>query len=84
MNKLKLINESDIRRKIIEIRGKYVILDSDLAELYHVMTGNLNKAVKRNIKRFPEEFCFRLTSEEYKALIFQSGISKGRGGNRNI
>ena len=48
---------------------------SDLAMLYHVETYNLNKAMKRNVDRFPEDFCFQLTKEEYKNLIFQSGIS---------
>lgn len=51
------------------------MLDSDLAMLYHVETFNLNKAMKRNVDRFPEDFCFQLTKEEYKNLIFQSGIS---------
>ncbi len=59
------------------------MLDSGLAELYGVTTFNLNKAVKRNQDRFPEDFCFRLTSEEYQALRFQIGILKsGRGQHR--
>ena len=53
-----------IQNKIYEIRGQRVMLDRDLAELYGVTTGNLNKAVKRNIERFPEDFMFQLTSEE--------------------
>ena len=69
-----------IQRKIYEVRGTKVMLDKDLAELYQVTTGNLNKAVKRNIKRFPPDFMFRLTSEEWEALRFQNGIIKaGRG-----
>ncbi|EKD27672.1 MAG: hypothetical protein ACD_79C00642G0001 [uncultured bacterium] len=59
------------------------MLDMDLAELYNVTTGNLNKAVKRNIKRFPNDFMFQLTKQEFKDLIFQFGISK-RGGRRNL
>ena len=56
------------------------MLDKDLAELYQVTTGNLNKAVKRNIKRFPPDFMFQLTTEEWEALRFQNGIiKKGRG-----
>ena len=56
------------------------MLDRDLAELYLVTTGNLNKAVKRNIKRFPLDFMFQLTPEEWESLRFQSGILKtGRG-----
>ena len=50
-----------IQNKIYEIRGQRVMLDRDLAELYGVTTGNLNKAVKRNIERFPERFMFQLT-----------------------
>lgn len=56
------------------------MLDRDLAELYQVTTGNLNKAVKRNIKRFPSDFMFRLTAEEWESLRFQFGILEaGRG-----
>jgi len=58
------------------------MLDKDLAELYGVSTGNLNKAVKRNIKRFPDDFMFQLTDEEFKILIFQIGISSW-GGTRS-
>lgn len=69
-----------IQNKIYEIRGQKVMLDKDLAELYQVTTGNLNKAVKRNMKRFPEDFMFQLTTEEWEALRFQNGIiKKGRG-----
>jgi hypothetical protein len=61
------------------------MLDSDLAKLYGVTTFNLNKAVKRNIDRFPEDFMFRLSAQETAALTFQIGISKPRerGGRRN-
>ena len=56
------------------------MLDRDFAELYQVTTGNLNKAVKRNLKRFPPDFMFQLTAEEWEALRFQIGILKnGRG-----
>ena len=69
-----------IQSKIYEIRGQKVLLDRDLAELYQVTTGNLNKSVKRNLKRFPPDFMFQLTEEEWKALRFQNGIiKKGRG-----
>lgn len=60
-----------IQNRIYEIRGQRVMFDRDLAELYGVSTGNLNKAVKRNIERFPERFMFQLTKEE--ALRFQFG-----------
>lgn len=69
-----------IQSRIYEIRGQRVMLDRDLAELYQVTTGNLNKAVKRNIKRFPSDFMFQLTTEEWELLKFQIGILKnGRG-----
>jgi hypothetical protein len=72
-----------IQDLIYEIRGHRVMLDSALANLYGVETSNLNKAVKRNIQRFPEDFMFQLSKEEYNVLLFHFGISKkGRGGRR--
>ena len=65
-------------------RGQKVMLDFDLASLYGVTTGNLNKAVKRNRDRFPADFMFQLTAEEAERLIFQFGISKDRGGRRHL
>ena len=62
---------TDIRPLIYEIRGRQVMLDRDLAALYGVLTKNLNKAVKRNLERFPEDFMFQLTKEE--CLRFPSG-----------
>lgn len=60
------------------------MLDSDLAELYEVETKALNQAVRRNLDRFPIDFMFQLTSEEYQTLKSQTVTSKvGRGGNRN-
>jgi hypothetical protein len=59
------------------------MLDRDLAELYGVTTGNLNKAVNRNLRRFPEDFMFRLNDEEFKNLMFQNGISSW-GGTRKL
>ncbi|MFV0269030.1 MAG: ORF6N domain-containing protein [Draconibacterium sp.] len=72
-----------ISNKIYFIRGTKVMLGRDLAELYGVLTGNLNKAVKRNIKRFPEDFMFQLTKEEFDNLIFQFGTSSW-GGTRSL
>lgn len=69
------ISEETIENLIYVIRGHQVMLDSDLAMLYQVETGALNRAVKRNIKRFPEDFCFQLTDSEYKNLKCQFGIS---------
>ena len=65
-----------IEKKILLIRGEKVMLDADLAELYEVETFNLNKAVKRNIDRFPQDFMFQLTREEVDSLRFQIGMSK--------
>ena len=61
------------------------MLDSDLADLYQVETKNLNKAINRNRTRFPEDFMFQLTAEEWESLRFQSGASNpGRGGRRYL
>jgi hypothetical protein len=68
-----------IANKIYLIRGHKVMLDSDLAELYQIETFNLNKAVKRNIDRFPVDFMFQLTKEEADSLRFQTGILKTGG-----
>jgi hypothetical protein len=73
-----------IREKIYLIRGQKVMLDSDLAQLYKVETFNLNKAVKRNIERFPEDFMFQLTKEEADSLRFQTGILKTGGRSAGI
>lgn len=59
--------ESGVEKMIRVIRGKQVLLDRDLASLYGVETKALNQAVKRNIERFPEEFCFKLSSDEFSA-----------------
>ena len=64
-------------------RGEKVLLDADLAKLYGVTTGNLNKAVKRNPRRFPPDFMFQLNDDETRALLFQSGRSKHLGGRRH-
>lgn len=77
-----------IEKLIYVIRDKQVMIDSDLAMLYQVETGALNRAVKRNIKRFPDDFRFQLTVEEYENLKCQSGISSlnknGYGGRRTL
>ncbi len=74
-----------IESRIYLIRGQKVLLDADLAALYEVTTGNLNKAVQRNRERFPEDFMFQLTRTEDEALRFQFGTSnKGRGGRRYL
>ena len=68
-----------IATQILEIRGKKVMLDRDLAELYGVGPRDLNKAVKRNIERFPEDFMYQLTNEEVRNLMFQFGTSSWGG-----
>ena len=76
----------EIRNLIYEIRGQKVMLDSDLAKLYEVETKILNRAVKRNIERFPSNFMFQLNEEEWKILRCQIGTSKNneesRGGRQ--
>lgn len=72
-----------ITSKIFLIREVKVMLDKDLAELYGVSTGNLNKAVKRNIKRFPDDFMFQLNSQEFEILKFHFGTSNW-GGTRSF
>ena len=68
---------------IFTIRGKQVMIDEDLADLYGIETKYLNRAVKRNPERFPKAFMFQLTKEEYEALRFQIGTLKtGRGQHR--
>jgi len=78
-----LIPHKRIERSILLIRGLKVILDRDLAEMYDVETFNLNKAVKRNIDRFPPDFMFQLTREEFDNLKFHFGISRW-GGTRKL
>jgi phage regulator Rha-like protein len=87
-----------IQNRIYEIRGERVLLDRDLADLYEVPTKSLNLAVKRNIKRFPDDFMFQLTKDEFESLRFQfetsnnntnplrfqNETSKGRGGTRYL
>jgi len=68
--------------KILTIREQKIILDSDLAQLYGVTTGRLNEQVKRNIKRFPEDFMFQLTLDEINNLKSQFAISSSRWGGR--
>lgn len=71
-----------IQNLIYEIRGHKVMLDSDLARLYEVPTFRLNEAVKRNMKRFPNNFMFQLTKDEFDSLISQIAISKSKRGGR--
>lgn len=72
----KIVHIENIQQKIHLIRGKQVMLDSDLAELYGVSTGRLNEQVKRNIKRFPADFMFQLSEKEWENLISQNTTSR--------
>ena len=76
---VELIPVERIHNKIYIIRGNKVMLDSDLAEFYRVETFNLNKAVTRNRERFPEDFMFQLSNQEFRDLKFQFGISSWGG-----
>jgi len=73
--------ESGVEKMIQVIRGKQVLLDRDIATLYGVETRAINQAVKRNIERFPERYCFQLTKNELQNLKSQNVISSW-GGNR--
>ena len=80
-----IIKIENIKNRIFTIRGLQVMVDSDLAEMYEVETKNLNLSVKRNIARFPDNFRFQLTEEEYNSLRLQFETSKEkRGGRRYI
>ncbi len=80
---MELIPLDPIAQKILLIRGHRVMLDSDLAELYEVPTKRLNEQVRRNIKRFPPDFMFQLTPEEFTSLRSQNAtLNIGRGQHR--
>ena len=89
MNEISLNENIKIEDMIYEIRGKQVMLDSDLGTLYNCTNGtkDINKAVKRNINRFPDDFYFQLAEEDLKDLWFQIGAKKTdietRGGRYN-
>ena len=78
------ISNEEIKNLIYTIRGKQVMLDSDVAMLYHYTTKNINKAVKRNIDRFPEDFCFQLTESEFQNLRFQFGTLNRKVNNGDV
>ena len=82
-NKTDLIPAASIEKKIMLLRGQKVMLDSDLAALYGVETKALNRAVKRNRERFPDDFMLQLEPQELTNLMFQFGTSSyGHGGRR--
>ena len=78
-----LVPRERIEQTILVIRGHRVMLDADLAELYGVETKAFNRAVTRNMERFPDDFMFRLTKKEYEDLRYHFGTSRG-GGHRYL
>ena len=78
------ISNEEIKNLIYTIRGKQVMLDSDVAKLFNYATKDLNRNVKNNIERFPEYYCFRLTEDEYKSLRCKNFTlnKNGRGAHR--
>lgn len=78
------LEDVEIRKLIVYLRGTQVILDRDLARLYQVEVAQMNRQVKRNIERFPEDFMFRITKDEYDGLKCHFGISNLRGGDRSL
>ena len=86
MNNIVVSNNIKIENMIYEIRGKKVMLDSDLAKLYNVETKRINEAVKNNIEKFPERYCFKLSDNESDNLlveIFDQKIEKRGGKYKN-
>ena len=71
MNNVIIKNDVKIENMIYEIRGKQIMLDSDLAKLYNVETKRINEAVKNNIEKFPERYCFKLTDDESNNLLVE-------------
>jgi len=85
IGKIVMSNQIEAITPVIRtIRGEKIILDFDLARIYGVETGALNRAVKRNRRRFPSDFMFQLSSEEFENLICQFGISSLHGGRRKL
>jgi len=83
-NELIKLDEKDIENKIYEIRGKQVMLDSDLAKIYGVETKYLKRQVKRNIIRFPNDFCFEITKEEYNGLLRCQNVTLNKSEYNNL
>ena len=80
---LVIVNSAQVQQMIHVIRGERVILDRDLAQLYGVEVAQLNRQVRRNIERFPEDFMFQLTNQELTNLKCQNGTSSW-GGDRHL
>ena len=82
--KNEILENPNIEQMIFTVRGTQVILDRDLAKLYEVEISQMNRQVKRNIERFPEDFMFQLCVEEWASLKCQNGISNSQGGDRRL
>ena len=78
------IGNEERRNMIHLIRGQYVTIDRDLAKLYGVETKRLNEQVKRNIRRFPSEFCFQLTATENEDLRSQNALYSLKSTDNNV
>ena len=79
------VGSQEIEKAVHLIRGQRVMLDFDLARLYGTPTSAVNQAVRRNADRFPEDFAYQLTPQEFTCLMSQIAISKGgRGGRRKL
>ncbi|MDO5557511.1 MAG: ORF6N domain-containing protein, partial [Clostridia bacterium] len=86
-NKMRIQNEIsnlEIKNLIYTIRGKQVMLDSDVAKLYNYQTKRINETVSRNKERFPGNFCFKLMKEEYECLKSQIATSNIQGGKQKL
>jgi hypothetical protein len=82
---MEISNPTQIENMIYVVRGQKVMLDSDLAELYEIPTSRMNEQVKRNLDRFPPDFMFQLTDEEYADLLNLIEFKhEGRGGRRKL
>jgi hypothetical protein len=81
---MELVKQDQITDKIFTIRGQQVMLDGELAKLYNTETKFINRSVKRNPLRFPEEFMFQLTEKEWTDLKYQFGTSRKHGGRRTL
>lgn len=73
----------NIKDMIYEIRGKQVMLDSDLAKLYGTEVKRINESVKNNLEKFPERFYFRISDDEFRCLKSKISTSNTKGGSRN-
>ena len=83
-SRVAIVPSALITQRIYFVRGARVMLDADLARLYGVATKNLNKAVKRNVERFPADFMFRLSTRDIENLRFQGGTSRSMHGGRRF